>query len=677
MSRLFADIVNISYLANWLIMAVIVFRCVMKRAPKWMVCLMWGMVAIRLVIPFQLESSFCLVPDVGKDNMEVEFLDNDALEMNRKVANAGDESLMANGTFHNQKSVAQNGIGMKLTADKMEHTADGEEHTFYKGKSASETEMDILAVVWLLGAVVILINGIWRYALLKRRVSASVLKEENIYLCDEIDSPFLLGIMHPCIYLPSDMNECFYESVLRHEYAHIKRKDYIWKPLGFAILSVYWFNPLCWAAYLLFGRDVELACDEMATACMDKEERADYCQTLLNYNVNRGMRPAVPLAFGEVGVKKRVKEVLRGKKPTFWGILVAIVIGIGIGVCFLTSPKQEETKEVKEPVQSVESGVTETDMLEDTEEDDYTEEDDDYTMVFEKKANLERNSKGEWKPVPTTKVRVLKNESAQAARVKINCSNGQKFEINCKLSKPVWKNVYLVRENNKHFILEFTYEHPSSSQVDIQYQLYDFVENSETKTLNKTVVVSDHFIADGAFSVEDFNRVTDPIDDYLENARLLVRTQNGEFRFGPENDYETFNSKVLYYDIMAQGFGSELSDRFAYVIDYKYGEGFILDCVGVFDSSQKDWAEELGLTEENISNGLYIYNDKVEFVTVKESEDCVYTILEGKNHDEPREISRTQFAAVARQQSQRKENVLYIITMKGDEIVEIRERSAG
>ena len=109
--------------------------------------------------------------------------------------------------------------------------------------------------------------------------------------------------------------------------------------------------------------------------------------------------------------------------------------------------------------------------------------------------------------------------------------------------------------------------------------MYDFVENSETKTLNKTVVVSDHFIADGAFSVEDFNRVTDPIDDYLENARLLARTQNGEFRFGPENDYETFNSKVLYYDIMAQGFGSELSDRFAYVIDYKYGEGFILDCV--------------------------------------------------------------------------------------------------
>ncbi len=458
--------------------------------------------------------------------------------------------------------------------------------------------------------------------------------------------------------------------MLRHEYAHIKRKDYIWKPLGFAILSVYWFNPLCWAAYLLFGRDVELACDEMATASMDTEERADYCQTLLNYNVNRGMRPAVPLAFGEVGVKKRVKEVLRGKKPTFWGILVAIVVGIGIGVCFLTSPKQKETKEVKEPVQSVESGVTETDMVEDTEEDDYT-------MVFEKKANLERNSKGEWKPVPTTKVRVLKNESAQSARVKIVCSNGQKFEINCKLSKPAWKNVYLVRENNKHFILEFTYEHPSSSQVDIQYQLYDFVENSETKTLNKTVVLSDHFIADGAFCVEDFNRVTDQIDDHLENARLLVRTQNGEFRFGPENDYETFNSKVLYHDIMAEGFGPGTWGEFAYVIDYKYGEGFILDRVGVFDSSQKDVAEKFGLTDENLSNGLYIYNDEVEFVSVKESEDCVYTILEGKNHDEPREISRTQFAAVARQQSQRKENVLYIITMKGDEIVGIRERSAG
>ena len=155
-------------------------------------------------------------------------------------------------------------------------------------------------------------------------------------------SPFVLGLIKPKIYLPFNMNEKDMEHVVAHEMAHIRRKDHLWKPLGFILLTLHWFNPLMWLGYVLLCRDIELACDEKVIKELDHDARADYSQALLTCSVNRRMIAACPLAFGEVGVKDRVKSVLNYKKPAFWIIIAAIVACVAVAVCFLTNPPAKE-----------------------------------------------------------------------------------------------------------------------------------------------------------------------------------------------------------------------------------------------------------------------------------------------------------------------------------------------
>ena len=174
-------------------------------------------------------------------------------------------------------------------------------------------------------------------------------------MCDEIDTPFVLGILKPCIYLSSKTPEEVWDDILIHEKAHLKRGDHLWKILGYVLLVIYWFNPLSWAAYLLFCRDIELACDEKATKDMDKERRADYCQALLTCSMNRKKIDVCPVAFGEVGVKERIKQVLNYKKPSFWMILLTVIACVVVSVCFMTNPesKKEGDETPSENIESV------------------------------------------------------------------------------------------------------------------------------------------------------------------------------------------------------------------------------------------------------------------------------------------------------------------------------------
>ena len=314
MSGIFLKLLNLSISASWLVLVVLALRLVLKRAPKWVNVLLWGMVALRLMLPFSIESALSLIPSAETVSPEVVRFDPAP-------------------TITSGVELIDNAVNPSLS-----------EH-FAAVPTASVNPLyvwtEIAGWVWLIGLGAMLLYALVSYLRLRRRVSASIPLWENIYVCDEVPSPFILGIAKPRIYLPSALDEAQRGSVLSHERAHLARRDHWWKPLGFALLAVYWFNPLLWLAYTLLCRDIELACDERVLRGMDAGQVKDYSSALLACSVPRRMIAACPLAFGEVGVGARVKNALRYKKPAFWAVAVSVVVCAVVAVCFLTDPRTD------------------------------------------------------------------------------------------------------------------------------------------------------------------------------------------------------------------------------------------------------------------------------------------------------------------------------------------------
>ena len=205
--------------------------------------------------------------------------------------------------------------------------------------------MNLIASIWLCGVAVLLVYAAVSYVHIRRKVRESVRIEGNIYICDRIQTPFIFGVLNPRIYLPSSLKEVQIKNVVAHEKAHIRRLDYLWKPLGYVLFAVYWFNPFCWLAYILFCRDIEMACDERVIKDWSAEQKKEYSLVLLSFHVPGKMITVCPLAFGEVGVKQRVKGILNFKKPTFWLIAAALLFCVIIGALFLTNPKKNDNVE--------------------------------------------------------------------------------------------------------------------------------------------------------------------------------------------------------------------------------------------------------------------------------------------------------------------------------------------
>ena len=314
MSGIFLKLLNLSISASWLVLVVLALRLVLKRAPKWVNVLLWGMVALRLMLPFSIESALSLIPSA-------ETLSPEVVRFNPAP------------TITSGVEFIDNAVNPSLS------------ESFAAAPLASVNPLYVWTYlagwVWLIGLAAMLLYALVSYLRLRRRVSASIPLRENIYVCDEVPSPFILGIVHPRIYLPSALDEAQRGSVLSHERAHLARRDHWWKPLGFALLAVYWFNPLLWLAYTLLCRDIELACDERALCGMDAGQIKDYSSALLACSVPRRMIAACPLAFGEVGVGARVKNALRYKKPAFWVVAVSVVVCTVVAVCFLTNPRTD------------------------------------------------------------------------------------------------------------------------------------------------------------------------------------------------------------------------------------------------------------------------------------------------------------------------------------------------
>ena len=320
MSGIFLKLLNLSISASWLVLVVLALRLVLKRAPKWVNVLLWGMVALRLMLPFSIESALSLIPSAETLSPEVVRFDPAP-------------------TITSGVTIIDNAVNPSLS------------ESFAAAPLASVNPLYVWTYlagwVWLIGLAAMLLYALVSYLRLRRRVSASIPLRENIYVCDEVPSPFILGIVHPCIYLPSALDEAQRGSVLSHERAHLARRDHWWKPLGFALLAVYWFNPLLWLAYTLLCRDIELACDERVLRGMDAGQVKDYSSALLACSVPRRMIAACPLAFGEVGVGARVKNALRYKKPAFWVVAVSVVVCTVVAVCFLTNPERATMKWAK------------------------------------------------------------------------------------------------------------------------------------------------------------------------------------------------------------------------------------------------------------------------------------------------------------------------------------------
>ena len=311
MAAVFLKLLNLSISASWLVLAVLVLRLVSKRSPKWMNVLLWGIVALRLVLPFSIESALSLIPSA-------ETVSPAAVQFDPAP------------TITSGVSVIDNAVNPSLS-----------EH-FAAVPTASVNPLYVGAYlagwVWLIGLGAMLLYALVSYLRLRRRVSVSLPIQDHIYLCDAISSPFILGVVKPRIYLPSGLDEVQRQNVLAHEQAHLARRDHWWKPLGFALLAVYWFNPVLWLAYTLLCRDIELACDERVIRTMDESAVKTYSTVLLACSMPRKAVITCPLAFGEVGVKERVRNALHYKKPAFWVVAASVAVCVVVAVCFLTDP---------------------------------------------------------------------------------------------------------------------------------------------------------------------------------------------------------------------------------------------------------------------------------------------------------------------------------------------------
>ena len=322
MGEIFLKLLNMSISAGWMILAVLLIRLLFRKMPKWITCLLWGAVAVRLLLPFSIESVFSLQPS-AEPVLTGTITEKDAVPYIPSI----DSDL----------DIVANTVNPILA----------EAFSYQESDSIAPLQviMGIAGNVWLLFMIILFSFSVVSMIRLRLSVKEAVQYKDNIYICDAIKSPFILGIVKPQIFLSSALSEEEMNYIIAHERAHLNRKDYLWKPLGYLLLCIYWFNPLCWIAYIMLCKDIELACDEKVIMYMSFGDKKEYSKVLLSCASTRRLVSVCPLAFGEVGVKERVKTVLNYKKPAFWSTIFAIIVCIIVAICFLTNPHKEYNTE--------------------------------------------------------------------------------------------------------------------------------------------------------------------------------------------------------------------------------------------------------------------------------------------------------------------------------------------
>ena len=395
MEAVFLKLVNLSIAAGWLVLAVVVLRWMFRKAPRWIFCILWALVALRLVCPISVESALSLIPSAQTLPPEI---------------------------LHTATPQINSGI---LAINSAVNPVLGQSMAPAPGDSVNPTQVWslILSGIWVAGMAAMAIYALVSYGRIKCRVATATLLRDNIRQSEYVDSPFVLGLFRPVIYLPYQVEAGDLEYIVAHEQAHIRRKDHWWKPLGFVLLCVYWFNPLLWVAYVLLCRDIEGACDEKVIREMGLEDRRGYSTALLNCSVRRRSIAACPLAFGEVGVKERVKSVMHYKRPAFWLVAAALAACAAAAVCFLTNPPTDRELPMNgtniadlNPREIVEQ-ITKLEKLEDAS----------HLYVNEDNFELNLTRDFQWEDSGTVRFFYLRDQQTYSAQLRIFPNEGKYF----------------------------------------------------------------------------------------------------------------------------------------------------------------------------------------------------------------------------------------------------------
>ena len=546
MSELFLKIINMSISASWLILAVLILRLVLKKAPKWVNVLLWGIVAVRLICPFSFESALSLIPS----------------------AETFPEKVISGPSFDIQTGISP--VDNRINDYLGDRYFEGVTVPANNGNNI----MTILTIVWIIGILLLVAYTIISYRRLHREIDTAVHYKDNIFQSENVSSPFVLGIINPRIYLPFSMNEQDLEHVVAHEQAHIRRKDHWWKPFGFLLLTIHWFNPLMWMAYVLLCRDIELACDEKVIKELGNEQRGDYTQALVACSVNRRMIAACPLTFGEVGVKERVKSVMNYKKPAFWVIIIAVIVCVGVAVCFLTNPKQDRyTLRIVVPAGSQEEFV-------------YTDEE----------VSTVRNSIKIWSGDGLGDTEVLLfpvNKTAETGYIATYLTHGMPVEFDAE--KDTWFKIGVNMQNptNEDIIVYVEVENVEVRIVDeinSVIKWFDYTENpsamDDESTINLPIYPDVTFSYNQAQIIASKNFDTSELTDHT----ILITGMpiwNAYFTDLTGDDYPeicatyTFgsgiiDSRIIIYDY-AKGASYELSDRgyFDFTLRFNEADGYL------------------------------------------------------------------------------------------------------
>ena len=555
MNELFLKIINMSISASWLVLAVLILRFVLKKAPKWINVLLWGIVAIRLICPFSFESTLSLIPSAETIPLNI--------------------GMDTTPTINSGISAINNAVNPIIS----------QSNTPMAGASVNllQITIGIYEYIWIFGMIALALYTAISYWRLCRKVDTAVRYKDNIFQSENVSFPFVLGIIKPRIYLPFKMNGQYLEHVVAHEQAHICRKDHWWKPLGFLLLMIHWFNPLMWLAYVLLCRDIELACDEKVIKELGNEQRGDYTQALVACSINRRMIAACPLAFGEVSVKERVKSVMNYKKPAFWVIIISVIVCVGVAVCFLTNPKQDSyTLRIVVPAGSQEKFV-------------YTDEE----------VSTIRNSIKIWSgdglgdtevilsPVnKTTETRYTATYLTHGMPVEFDAEKNTWFKIGVNMQNPTNEDiiVYVEVENVEVRIVD---------EINSVIKWFDYTENpsamDDESTINLPIYPDVTFSYNQAQIIASKNFDTSELTDHT----ILITGMpiwNAYFTDLTGDDYPEICATYT--------FGSGIIDSRIIIYDYAKGSSYELSDRGYFDFT-------LRLNE---ADG-YLYVDKTKYNT--------------------------------------------------------------